>query len=495
MIQADNVQYSIGLNNSQFQAGIAQSTGSAKALESAISAIGAAVGVSFGIAGVVAFARKMIDAGTTIENARIGLTTLLGDSYEAGQVIKNTLDDATKTPFAFQGLLAANQALISAGVESKRAREDVLNLANAIAATGGGDNELQRVVLNLQQIRNTGVATAIDIRQFANANINIYSALEAAGIKYAKGAELSYEQITKALQVAHDKGGIYYNGLENMQSAFSVQLSNLADTVFRVAGDAFASFRDVLGLTAGALQSMLSFVERHEKAVGAFAVALGIGTAAIAAITAGTWLWAAATTVLTGGINIIIAGLALLTAGVAAAWQESAKLRGTVTGLFAVIKEFGSTVGAIFSGVAKQIGGIFTFNPAMVAQGFEEMTTAAFGAGQRMRNAYDSGFNSVMEDEKRDERAKWNDFKVHKALQKAKPTKNNFGGGPTPDKLKTSTERAQGQKVTTINVSVGNLVKDFTVQTTTIKEGANKLQEIVTNALKGALNDFQLIAE
>lgn len=494
MIQAEGVRYDLSLNGAQFQSGINSAMGSVSKLEGAISGLGAAIGVTFGLAAITAFGSKMIEAGTTVENARIGLTTLMGSAAGAASVIKNTLEDATKTPFAFEGLLAANKALISAGADSRTARTDVLNLANAIAATGGGDDELQRMVINLQQIKNTGAATALDIKQFAYAGVNLYAALDAAGIKYAKGAELTYEQVTKALQVAHDQGGIYFNGLENMSKSFTVQLSNLKDSIFQMAVDGFNSWREELGLTANALQTVLNFVKEHEKAIGAAIVVIGVAVGAIGTITAATWLWAAATTVATGGINVIIAGLAAMAAAVAIAWKESMKLRATVMGLFEVVKEFGNTVGNIFGGLAKQLRGIFTFNPVDVAQGFDQMTSAMFGAGKRMKSAYQSGFDAVVNEDKEDSKSIIEDRKKEKFLlgMKRPPIKSAIGDAASkPGKGSTRTE-AQGSKVLTINVSVNNLVKEFTVQTTNIKEGANKLQEIVTNALKNALNDSQI---
>lgn len=35
-------------------------------------------------------------------------------------------------------------------------REDAMNLANAIAATGGGNDELARMATNMQQIKTVG---------------------------------------------------------------------------------------------------------------------------------------------------------------------------------------------------------------------------------------------------------------------------------------------------------------------------------------------------
>jgi hypothetical protein len=66
------------------------------------------------------------------------------------------------------------------------------------------------------------------------------------------------------------------------------------------------------------------------------------------------------------------------------------------------------------------------------------------------------------------------------------------GGGakpPATDKL----EKATGQKAVTINVSINDLIHDFTIQTTNITESAQKVKEMVTNALLDAINNSQMI--
>lgn len=206
-------------------------------VQNTLNKVGAAVGIGLGIQGAKNIAKEIVDAGTTVENAQIGLTTLLKDGRGAKEVIANTMEDAQKTPFAFEGLLAANKALIGAKESAKGARQTVLDLGNAIAATGGGDVELQRMVVNLQQIKNTGKATAMDIRQFAYAGINIYEVLGQAYGKHAeqmKGVEVTYDQLRYALRKAHEEGGLYANGLENMANATSVGLSNLGDAMFQL---------------------------------------------------------------------------------------------------------------------------------------------------------------------------------------------------------------------------------------------------------------------
>ena len=55
--------------------------------------------------------------------------------------------------------------------------------------------------------------------------------------------------------------------------------------------------------------------------------------------------------------------------------------------------------------------------------------------------------------------------------------------------------QATGSKAITINVSIKDLIGTNNMNITNIKDGANKLQDMVVGALTGAVNDFQLIAE
>lgn len=231
-----NWQFNLTGNfNSKIQQATASTNkleGSFNGLTNTVRGIGAAVGISFGIQAVVQFTQAVISAGTTVEDATTGLTTLLGTAEQAKDVIDNVLMEAQTTPFSFEALLDANKALISTGLSAEKSFQAVHNLSNAIAATGGGSDKLQRMVVNLQQIKNVGKASAMDIKQFAFAGVNIYKVLEKANIGYKKGMEVTFEQLDSALKKASEKGGMYYHGLENMANNTSVKLSNVGDKLF-----------------------------------------------------------------------------------------------------------------------------------------------------------------------------------------------------------------------------------------------------------------------
>ena len=126
------------------------------------------------VQGVEQIARAGIEFNAKMEQYQVGFETLLGSEEEAAKVMAQIRDDAARTPFDVDSLTQATRMMVSTGMSADDARKDVLNLANAIAATGGGSAELSRMAANMQQIKNTGKATAMDIRQFANAGINIF---------------------------------------------------------------------------------------------------------------------------------------------------------------------------------------------------------------------------------------------------------------------------------------------------------------------------------
>ncbi len=189
--------------------------------------------------GVKEITKAGVEFNAKMQKYQTAFTTLLGDAQEAERVMAQIRQDAAATPFDVDGLTQANQLLISAGVSADDARNDVLNLANAIAATGGGNDELSRMAANLQQIRNTGKATAVDIKQFAFAGINIYGLLaDYMGVTTEQAAEMdvTYEQLAGALAHAAEAGGMYAGALEAQAATFNGQISTLKDNAEQLAG-------------------------------------------------------------------------------------------------------------------------------------------------------------------------------------------------------------------------------------------------------------------
>ena len=206
-----------------------------------------------GVQAVEQVAKAGIEFNAKMERYQTGLTTLLGSEQEAVKVMDQIRKDAASTPFDVDSLTQANQMLISTGMSAADARNDVLNLANAVAATGGGSAELSRMAANLQQVKNVGKATAMDIRQFAMAGINIYGLLaDATGksTEEVKDMEVSYEVLSAALEKAASAGGAYEGAMEAQSQTFNGRISTLKDNATMLAGTLTEDLFGMLSETA-----------------------------------------------------------------------------------------------------------------------------------------------------------------------------------------------------------------------------------------------------
>jgi len=123
----------------------------------------------------VGFVQTGIEYNAQIEKYTTGFTNMLGSAEAAQQAMGAIQEDAARTPFNVEALTQANQLLISAGENAGYSRKVIMALGDAVSATGGGNDELSRMAANLQQIANVGKASAIDIKQFAYAGINVYA--------------------------------------------------------------------------------------------------------------------------------------------------------------------------------------------------------------------------------------------------------------------------------------------------------------------------------
>lgn len=194
--------------------------------------------------------KQGISYNAQIETYRTGLTNMLGDAEKANTALENIKQDAARTPFDTASLVSANQYLISAGENAEYSRKTILALGDAVSATGGTSVELERMAQNLQQVANVGKASAVDIKQFAFAGINIYQVLAdytGKSIQDVQNMTISYDLLTKSLQAAAEEGGRYYNSMETQSETFKGSLSTLKDNASQLLGTVTEGLSSGLG--------------------------------------------------------------------------------------------------------------------------------------------------------------------------------------------------------------------------------------------------------
>lgn len=217
------------------------------------------------------FVQSGIEYNAQIEKYTTGFTNMLGSAEAAQQVMSQIQEDAAKTPFDVESLTQANQYLISAGENAGYARKTIMALGDAVSATGGGNDELNRMAQNLQQIANTGKATAVDIKQFAYAGIDVYGILaDYTGKSTAEVQKMtiSYDLLTQALQAASEEGGRYYNSMDTQSQTMNGRVSTLQDNVKQLAGLLTGDLSSGIGVVIGNLNDMLVAAQEAYKTDG-----------------------------------------------------------------------------------------------------------------------------------------------------------------------------------------------------------------------------------
>lgn len=234
------------------------------------------------VAAVTAASKAGIDYNAEMEKYQTAFTSILGSEEKAAEVMEQIRQDAATTPFDVKGLTQGIQMLTSTGISAESARTTVLALGDAIAATGGGSDEMSRMIQNLQQIKNAGTASGADIKQFAYAGVDIYGIMaEYYGktTEEVKDMKISYDDLSNALVKAASKGGRFYNAMYNQSKTYNGQLSNLKDNLEMLNGTLtegiFETFRDKLLPTAS------SWVDRLQAAVDGSAGGMDVFVSAI----------------------------------------------------------------------------------------------------------------------------------------------------------------------------------------------------------------------
>ncbi len=365
-----------------------------------------------GIAALGSGIGAMVQGAMNKETAINGMSTFIGKKG-ASSAYANIEKDAEATPFDTASLLEVNRSLISAGASAKAARTDSMNLANAIVAVGGSNDTLTRMAANMQQIKTVGKATAMDVRQFGMAGINIYALLSKStgkSIEQVKEMDVTYEQLSAALSMAANKGGLYYGALGNAQNSLQGKWSNLQEKMVNTLAKVGTAFGPLIGgimdlgtaflgagsyiirfakwLNSGSTSSSI-FLTVIGTLGGAFLTYQAImGGAAIVTrvMTAAQWLLNLAMTA--NPIGIVVVAIGALIGGLTIAYHRFDKVRAMVDGVWGSLKQIGSNIMGMFTRLPNLIIEAFTQIPKAIKQVFS-------GVGELFSAIFSGNFKAI----------------------------------------------------------------------------------------------------
>lgn len=226
-----------------------------------------------------------INTSASLETAEIGLGVLLGSAEKASKTIARIKTEAARTPFGIEGLTRATQLLSSVTKDGDKSVDILLDVGESLSAMGKGTEELDRLVVNLQQVGATGRASMMDIRQFAYAGIPIFELLQEetklsgdALSNFVADGKVSFELLTKVFDKATSKGGRFFGAFEKAGGSFNQLVSNMKDNFAFFASD-FVKRVGIFDLVKNGISKLNEVFEKAKPFIDEFATGFREGIA------------------------------------------------------------------------------------------------------------------------------------------------------------------------------------------------------------------------
>ncbi|MHA1867410.1 MAG: tape measure protein [Candidatus Heimdallarchaeaceae archaeon] len=187
-----------------------------------------------GAVGVAAFGTSMIGLGVSslrvagdFEQTTIAFTTMMGSAEKAQGMLKDLAEFAKKTPFTLTGIETSARQLMAVGFNAEEILPVLKSVGDIAAGLGMKQEGLQRLILNLGQVRTQGKLTGRELRDFAVAGIPLLDEL-------AKELGKTTTEISDMISAGKISSDVVIQVFRNMTSEggrFEDLMAKQADTV------------------------------------------------------------------------------------------------------------------------------------------------------------------------------------------------------------------------------------------------------------------------
>lgn len=312
-------------------------------------------------------------------------TTLVGNTERAEKALKDLKDFANATPFSALDVTKASQIMMGFNVTAEKSIDYVKRLGDV---SMGDSEKLQSLSRALGQISGNGRLMGEELNQLIEQGFNpLVELSKLTGLSIGElraemeKGNIGFKDVEKALEMATNAGGRFYNVMNNLQKEVGTRFASLIGDVEKVAEELFAQIEPVVSGIIDAMASALPYLSSALKGllsgvmalintikewwmelalvgtiIGIVAVALSAKTIALWAYATGMMVVSTATKVWTGiqwllnaaltanPIGLVIVAVGALVAGVVYCWNKFAGFRAFIITMWDTIKQFGTII-------------------------------------------------------------------------------------------------------------------------------------------------------
>ena len=125
------------------------------------------------VAGIGLAALKTgIEYNTLQQTSRAALTSLLGSSKAAADQMDRLDEFARTSPFSKATFISAQQQMLAFGIEAKKVVPYLDAIQNAVAASGGSNDDIAGITATMSKVQSSAKITAEDLNELGNRGVN-----------------------------------------------------------------------------------------------------------------------------------------------------------------------------------------------------------------------------------------------------------------------------------------------------------------------------------
>jgi tape measure domain-containing protein len=218
-------------------------------------------------------ASEMVSVYGTFQQLEIKFTSMLHSGEKAKKLMGELVDFAANTPFDLKGVSQSATQLVAYGTAADGVIDRLTRLGNIAA---GLSQPIGDLVYLYGTSMTQGRLMTEDLNQFAGRGVPIFSELaKVMGVNkeeikdLASEGKISFSYLEQVVENLTNKGGMFYNLMEEQSKSVTGKISNLGDTIDTIFNDLGKS-NDVF--INGALDGA-NYLAEHYKEVGS---ALGV---------------------------------------------------------------------------------------------------------------------------------------------------------------------------------------------------------------------------
>lgn len=337
-----------------------------------------ALGISLGVIGSIG---AVFNMGVQMEQTNIKFEVLLGSVEKATGMLKELNGYADATPYSNEGIIKGAETMLAFGIAHEKVMPNMKMLGDIAM---GNEEKLSSLSLSFSQVQATGRLMGQDLLQMVGQGFNPLQIIsENTGISMGKlkqkmeAGAISSEMVSEAFRLATSEGGRYHDMAKRMAESaggkFSTMIGTFKNQISRV-GMAFAEWiKPLFDIGTAVASNIIPFGHAVADAVhwimeakpllfffGALITGLGISfvaanigfwifSAQFALFEARLWLATAAQTAFNfvmnmNPIGLVVIAIAALIAIVWTLWNKFEGFRGTVMGIWEVMKGLGTAI-------------------------------------------------------------------------------------------------------------------------------------------------------